>query len=116
MEPGRAVLVEKGVARQVAFPMADAITRVLELSGPPERVNGVDGLREGVRVVERDLHLEPLDPVRILLELPYFDGFELVARHRRPAREIAGQQVDRMRDQLVAVPKPDGVAVPRMRA
>ena len=42
--------------------------------------------------------------------------FELIARHRRPAREVGRQQILRVRDELVAVPEPDRVAVPGMRA
>ena len=81
-----------------------------------KRVDGADRLDERVAIVERDLHLEPLDAAGILLELPRFDRLELIARHRRPAREVGRQQILRVRDELVAVPESDRVAEPGVRA
>src|SRR5688572_33146979 len=88
----------------------------LELLPAAEGVDGAHRPDEGVPIVEGDLHLEPLDAVRILLELPRFDRLELIARHRRPAREVGRQQVLRVRDELCAVPESDRVSVPGVRA
>src|SRR5215204_2459763 len=88
----------------------------LELLPAAERVNGADGSDERVAIVEGDLYLEPFDAAGVLLELPRFDRFELIARHRRPPREVGGQQVLRVRDEPVAVPESDRVPEPRMRA
>src|SRR5215211_6779495 len=75
----------------------------LELLAAAERVDG-------------DLYLEPFDVARVLLELPRFDRFELIAGHRRPPREVGGQQVLRVRDEPIAIPEPDRVPEPGMRA
>jgi hypothetical protein len=87
-----------------------------ELLAAAERVDGVHGFDEGVAIVEGDLHFEPLDVAGILLELPRLDRLELIARHRRPACEVGGQQILRVRDEFVAVPESDRVAVPGVRA
>src|SRR5688572_11841204 len=95
--------------------MLDAMPRSLELLRPAERIHGADGLDEGVAIVEGDLHFEPFDVVWITLQLPRLDRFELVAGHRRPAREVGRQQVLGVRNEFVAVPESDRVAVPRVR-
>src|SRR5690554_7131924 len=53
--------------------------------------------------VERDLHLEPLDAARILLELPDLHGLELIARHRRPAREVRDRKSTRLNSSHVRI-------------
>ena len=78
----------------------------------PECVDGMHRFDESEFVIKSGLNFEPFDAVAILFEFPGFDRFELVAGHRRPAREIGGQQVLGMRDQLVAIPEADGVTHP----
>src|SRR4030095_8202771 len=75
-----------------------------------------DRLDEAVSIVERDLHLEPLDAAGVSLELPRLDRLELIARHGRPAREVGGQEIFRVGGELVAIPEADRVAVPRVSA
>src|SRR5205823_7329717 len=110
----RRAVAEKVVAARLAFPVLDSMAGRFEFLCAAKRVDGADGLDERELVVERDLNLEPLDAARVLLQLPCFDRLELIARHRRPAREVGRQQIPRAGDQLVAVPKTNRVAVPGM--
>ena len=116
MEVRHALIVEVALARLIALPMVHTVVGLDELGRVPERVHDVHGLHERVLVVERRLHLEPLDAAGVFLQLPDLDGLELVAGHRRPAREIGGVEVLRVQDELVAVPESDRVAVPGVRA
>src|SRR5687768_14283160 len=95
--------------------MLDAMAGRLELLRATERIHGAHGPDEGVAIVEGDLHFQPLDVIWVPLQLPRLDRLELIARHRRPAREVGRQQVLRVRDESVAVPESDRVAVPRVR-
>src|SRR5262249_43732582 len=98
------------------FPVLDTMAGRFEFLRATKRVDGADGFDEGVLIVERDLHFEPLDAARVLFQLPCFDRLELIARHRRPAREVGRKQILRAGDELVAVPETIRVAVPGMRA
>src|SRR5262249_43553619 len=84
----RGAVLEKVVAARLAFPVLHAMAGRFEFLRATKRIDGVDRFDERVLVVERDLNLEPLDVVRVLFQLPCFDRLELIARHRRPAREV----------------------------
>src|SRR5438094_7056448 len=96
--------------------MLNAMAGCFEFLRATKRIHRTDGFDERVLVVKRDLNLKPLDAARILLQFPYFHGLELIARHRRPAREIGRQQILRTRDELVAVPETNRVTEPGMRS